>query len=123
VAHDGKYEEGRNWANGVLEPITTNPGDVIDNVIIKLTEPATVKGTVVDGLGNPVPNRQVTASAFDKVDNGCYEPTVRTDANGNFEIKFIRPGKHYVQAYEGTSQMVTVEAGQILEGVKLVLPK
>jgi hypothetical protein len=133
VAHDGKFEQWRNWANGVLKPIQTNPGDVIENVIIKLTKPATVKGTVVDGSGNPIPNRQVRASAFDKLENRYYDPTVRTDANGNFEIKFIRPGKHYIQAYpfwlsaeqapEGTSQIVTVSEKQLLEGVKLIVEK
>lgn len=133
VAHDGKYEQWRNWANGVLEPIQTNPGDVIDNVIIKLTEPATVKGTVVDSSGKAVPNRQVIACSFDKLENRYYDPTVRTDANGNFEIKFIRPGKHYIQAYpfwlraeeapEGTSQIVTLDAGQMLEGIKLVVER
>ena len=129
VAHDGKYEQWRNWANGVLEPIQTNPGDVIENVIIKLTQPAAVKGKVVDSSGNPVPNNQVRASAFDKLENRYYDPTARTDANGNFEIKFIRPGKQYIQAYpfwlradeapEGTSVVVDLKPNQILEGIEL----
>lgn len=130
VAHDGKFEQWRNWANGVLEPIQTNPGNVINDIVIKLTEPAAVKGTVVDNSGKAVPNNQVRASAFDKLENRYYDPTARTDANGNFEIKFIRPGKHYIQAApfwlyaeqapEGTSQIVTVSENQLLEGVKLI---
>jgi protocatechuate 3,4-dioxygenase beta subunit len=133
VAHDGKYNQWRNWANGVLEPIVTNPGDVIENVTITLTQPGTVKGTVVDSSGNPIPNHQVRACAFDKLENRYYDPAVRTDVNGNFEIKFIRPGKHYIQASpfwlsaeqapEGTSQIVTVSEKQLLDGVKLIVEK
>ena len=130
VAHDGKYDQWRNWANGVLDPIQTNPGDIIENITIKLTQPAIVKGIVVDGKGNPVPNNQVRAHSFDKNENRYYDPTARTDANGNFEIKFIRPGKHYIQAYpfwldaaqapEGTSQIVTVKAQETVSGIKIV---
>jgi len=133
MAHDGKYNQWRSWANGVLEPIVTNPGDVIENVTITLTQPGTVKGTVVDSSGSPVPNHQVRASALDKLENRYYDPTARTDADGNFEIKFIRPGKHYIQAYpfwlsaeqapEGTSRIVTVSEKQLLEGVKLIVEK
>jgi beta-lactamase regulating signal transducer with metallopeptidase domain/protocatechuate 3,4-dioxygenase beta subunit len=130
IAHDGKFEEWRKWANGVLEPIQTQPGQIIENVVIKLNEPAVVKGSVVDTSGKPSANHQVRTSAFDKLENRYYDLTVRTDANGNFELKFVRPGKQYIQADpfwldanqapEGTSQIVTVEAGQTLEGVKLL---
>jgi protocatechuate 3,4-dioxygenase beta subunit len=130
VVHDGKYDQWRNWANGVLEPIQTNPGDVIENITINLTQPAVVKGTVVDNDGNPMPNHQVRAYSFDKLENRYYDPTARTDANGIFEIKFIRPGKHYIQAYPfwldaelapgGTSRIVTVKAQETVSGIKIV---
>ena len=32
VAHDGKYGQWRTWANGVLPPFRTTPGQVIDDV-------------------------------------------------------------------------------------------
>lgn len=129
VAHDGKYGQWRHWANGVLPPIRTKPGQQIDDVVLTLTSPATVKGRVLDADGKPVVDRQVRASAFDNLENRYYDPETRTNKDGSFELKFVRPGKHYIQAYpfwieaesapKGTSQVVTLEGGQILEGIEL----
>jgi len=99
VAHDGEYDEWRKWANGVLQPIKTSPGDIINDIVIELGQPASVKGKVFDSSGNPAANHKVRSHAFDKLGNRYYDPTTRTDKNGNFEIKFIRAGKHYIQAY------------------------
>jgi beta-lactamase regulating signal transducer with metallopeptidase domain/peroxiredoxin/uncharacterized GH25 family protein len=128
-AHDGKYGEWRNWANGVLDPIQTVPGQVIEDVTIALSEPGIVRGRVVDQQGQPVVDRKVRASATDKLENRYYDPTVRTDENGAFEIPFVRPGEHYIQvepfwlyaeeAPEGTSQAATVRAGAVTEGVEV----
>jgi len=41
VAHDGKYGEWRTWANGVLPPFRTRPGEVVRDVTVRLTLPAT----------------------------------------------------------------------------------
>jgi beta-lactamase regulating signal transducer with metallopeptidase domain/protocatechuate 3,4-dioxygenase beta subunit len=130
LAHDGKYNEWRKWANGVLQPIKTNPGDIINDIVIVLGKPASVKGKVLDSSGNPVPNHKVRSQAFDKLGNRYYDPTTRADENGNFEIKFIRPGKHYVQAYpfwltaeqapEKTSKIIKLEPGQTIYEVELV---
>ena len=54
VAHDGKWQQWRTWANGVLAPISTTPGQEINGVELKLTRPATVRGRVVDRRGKPV---------------------------------------------------------------------
>jgi hypothetical protein len=130
VAHDGKYRQWRKWANGVAEPIRTKPGEQIDNVILRLTVPATVRGSVVDKSGKPVANREVHASALDKMENRYYDSTTETDANGHFELKFIRPGQHYIQvapfwldaaqAPQGTNQIVELDPGDVLEGIDLV---
>jgi len=130
LAHDGKYNEWRKWANGVLQPIKTNPGDIINDIVIVLGKPASVKGKVLDSSGNPVPNHKVRSQAFDKLGNRYYDPTTRTDENGNFEIKFIRPGKHYVQAYpfwltaeqapEKTTKIIKLEPGETIYEVELV---
>jgi len=130
LAHDGKYNEWRKWANGVLPPIKTNPGDIINDIVIELEKPAFVKGKVLDSSGNPVPNHKVRSHAFDKLGNRYYDPTTRTDENGNFEIKFIRPGKHYVQAYpfwltaeqapEITTKIIKLEPGETIYEVELV---
>lgn len=98
IAHDGGYQEWRKWANGVSEPLMkTTPGEQIESFELKLNRPASVRGRVLDSAGRPVMDRAVRASAADLRDNRYYDPTTRTDAEGRFEIKFIRPGKHIVQ--------------------------
>jgi tetratricopeptide (TPR) repeat protein/protocatechuate 3,4-dioxygenase beta subunit len=97
-AHDGTYQQWRKWANGVLDPIQTRPGDELKNVVIKLTRPATVRGHVKDESGKPLVDREVRASAADKLENRYYDPTTTTDKEGNFELRFIRPGDHFIQA-------------------------
>ncbi len=131
LAHDGEYDEWRKWANGVLRPIKTIPGDIINDIVIELGEPASVKGKVLDSSGNPAPNNKVRSHAFDKLGNRYYDSTTRTDKNGDFEIKFIRAGKHYIQAYPfwltaeqapgKTSNIVTLQPGQNLEGIELII--
>lgn len=130
MVHDGKYEEWRKWANGVLEPVKTMPGQEIGGVEIRLTRPAVVKGVVVDAAGKPVAGREVRASAHDRRENRYYDPTTETDTQGRFELRFVRPGKQYIQvapfwlqaeeAPQGTSQIVTAEEGKPVEDVKLI---
>jgi len=98
IAHDGDYQQWRKWANGVSEPFRTKPGQTIENFELRLNRPATVRGRVVDDDGKPVADRDVRAQASDMRDNRYYDPTFHTDADGKFEIKFIRPGKHSIQA-------------------------
>lgn len=130
MAHDGGYFEWRNWANGVNEPFRTRPGEVLEGVDIRLTRPATVRGRVVDAVGKPVADRQVRASAADTLENRYYDPTTTTDADGRFELKFIRPGEQHIQAYpfwlraidapKGTSGILELEPGEVREGIELI---
>ena len=70
------------------------------------------------------------AAAKAQNDNRYYVPTTRTDAEGNFELKFVAPGEHYVQvapfwldpveAPGGSSQTVTVTGDAPVEGVALI---
>jgi protocatechuate 3,4-dioxygenase beta subunit len=76
----------------------TIPGQEINDVVIKLTNPVTIKGRVTDENDNPVANRKVHAHAADKLENRYYDPFTVSDANGNFSIDFLRPGSHYIQA-------------------------
>jgi len=131
MVHDGDYHEWRHWANGVAAPMKTSPGQVIENFDLQLTRPAVIRGQVTIN-GKPVANREVRTHDFDKQENRYYDPTVLTDAEGKFELKFVRPGKHYLQvepfwldaqdARQG-STVVEVEAGQILEGIDLSAPQ
>jgi thiol-disulfide isomerase/thioredoxin len=128
IVHDGEYGEWRQWANGVHEPMQTKPGQVIENHDLQLTQPAVIRGRVTFA-GKPAANREVRTHAFDKLENRYYDPTTTTDADGRFELKFVRPGKHYLQvepfylsaeeAPQGT-RIIEVEAGQVLEGQDLV---
>lgn len=130
VAHDGKYGQWRKWANGVYPPIQTKPGQELRDVTLTLTRPATVRGKVVDAQGKPVAGREVRAHAKDKLENRYYDPTTRTKADGTFELRFIRPGEHYIQAApfwlaaeeapDGSTHIATLAAGQVLERIQLI---
>jgi protocatechuate 3,4-dioxygenase beta subunit len=130
VAHDGKYGEWRKWANGVLRPVRTTPGQELRDVTLTLTRPATVRGKVVYAKGNPVAHREVRAHAADKLENRYYDPTTTTRADGTFELRFVRPGEHFIQAApfwlaaddapHGSTRKLRLTAGQTAEGVELV---
>ena len=110
--HDGKYGEWRRWANGVLPPIRTQPGQEINGVEIRLRRPAIVRGRALDKAGDPVVGQTVQASAADKLENRYYDPQATTDREGRFELKFVRPGKQTVRlevAQEGGYLAPTAE--------------
>src|SRR5271170_1834924 len=92
IVHDGGYGQWRKWANGVLPPIRTKPGQELNDITLTLTRPAVVRGKVVDADGNPVANREVRTVGGDLQENRYYDPTVKTDKNGNFALKYVRPG-------------------------------
>ncbi|MGO9920510.1 MAG: carboxypeptidase regulatory-like domain-containing protein [Isosphaeraceae bacterium] len=128
VAHDGKYQEWRNWANGILPAFAAKPGQEIRGVELKLTKPATVRGRVTDRDGKPIANREVRAAAADLLENRYYDPTVKTAADGTFELKFIRPGEQSIQvapfwldprqAPVELSQTLTLKPGEIKADVE-----
>jgi hypothetical protein len=130
MAHDGKYQEWRKWANGVRPPIQTVPGTEIKDVTLTLTKPATVRGKVVDVHGKPVARREVRAHAADKLENRYYDPTTTTKEDGTFELRFVRPGEQYIQAApfwltaeeapaNSTRRLRLVE-GETVEAIELV---
>ncbi|MFL5327503.1 MAG: carboxypeptidase regulatory-like domain-containing protein [Gemmataceae bacterium] len=124
VAHDGKYNEWRTWANGHLPPIRTTPGQVIEGVTLKLNEGAIVRGKVVDKQGRPVIGREVRAQAADKLENRYYDPTTTTKSDGTFELKFIRPTSQWIQvapfwligsdAPPESSRTLTLKEGEVV---------
>jgi hypothetical protein len=127
VAHDGAYDQWRSWANGVLPPIQTVPGQKIENVEIRLTRGGSVKGRVLDRAGLPCPRVQVRAQAADQLENRYYDPTTITNDDGSFEIRLIRPGDHTIESlvhasgalYISDSRSVTVKAGETVEGIEV----
>jgi len=133
VAHDGKYEEWRTWANGVLLPIRTKPREEINDVTLRLTRGATVRGRVTDAQGKPVAGHEVRASAADRRENRYYDPTTTTRDDGTYELKYVRPGEQFIQvapfwldakeAPEGSSQTLTLAPGKSKDGVNFQIQR
>ncbi len=131
VVHDGEYQQWRNWANGVTDPFATQPGERLENVNLQLTQPATVRGRVIANGNQKVGDREIRAHAKDLRENRYYDPTTRTKDDGTFELKFIRPGEHLIQvapfwlaagnAPNGSSAAVSLEPGQVVDGIELTI--
>lgn len=127
IVHDGKYGEWRKWANGVSAPMQTRPGQVINGLDLQLTDPVTVRGRVLSG-GKPAANREVRAQSALRDENRYYDPTTKTNSDGTFELRFVRPGKHFIQAepfwLDATqakqgSAAVELKPGEVLEKLEL----
>lgn len=91
-----------------------------------------VRGKVVTEGGRGVAGRKVRAHSKDLQENRYYDPTVTTQEDGSFELKFIRPGDNWIQVEPfylsaagapSGSIVVTLEEGQLLEDVELTLPR
>ncbi len=130
IAHDGDYQQWRTWANGVTDPLETQPGEKHE-INIQLTRPAVVRGKVIADGGREVAGREVRAHAKDLRENRYYDPTVRTQADGSFELKFIRPGEHWIQvepfylsAGEAPAGSVEIRLaeGELRDDIELKLP-
>jgi protocatechuate 3,4-dioxygenase beta subunit len=129
VAHDGKYGQTRKWANGVGEVFQSKPGQRMENVTLKLTRGATVKGRALTNSGEPAVDKRVRAMMTDGLDNRYYVPETRTDKDGRFELKHIRPGDAMVQvepfwldpnqAPGGSTQTSTLADGETKDDVEL----
>ena len=87
-------------------------------------------GRVVDAEGKPVAGREVRVVPTALDENRYYDPTVRTDKDGRFTIKHVRPGENYVQvapfwllakqAPAASTKVIAIQAGDDLPGVDLV---
>ena len=98
VAHDGGYKEWRNWANGAGPALHTRPGEMIEGIELRLTQPCTVRGRVTDSEGRHPGGVDVRAISLAQNDNRYYVPSTKTDAEGRYELRFVAPGAHQIQA-------------------------
>ncbi len=83
-------------------------------------------------MAYPSAKREVRACATDRLGNRYYDPTVTTTDDGSYELKFMRPGEHFIQvapfwldprqAPEGTSRVITLAHGETKDGVNFQLP-
>lgn len=129
IAHDGEYDQWRDWANAVSEPLQTKPGQTFNDFDFKLTRGATVRGRVVADGDRVIGKREVRAHAADLRENRYYDPTVKVREDGSFELKFIRPGEQYIQVSpfwlrasegpQGSSVLVNLKEDEVLEGIEL----
>ena len=65
-------------------------------------------------------------------ENRYYDPTVKTEIDGSFELKFIRPSEQFLQvapfwldaaqAPPGTSHTLTLRPGETREGIDFRIP-
>ena len=88
-----------------------------------------MKGQVLDDSGNPLPDKQVRAISTDGLDNRYYVPETRTDKDGKYELKFIRPTEMMIQtepfwlqpgqAPGKSSQTITLDPKEVKEGIDL----
>lgn len=131
VAHDGGYGEWRKWANGKLPPIQTKPGDVIKDVVLALSPPCVVRGRVCDREGKPVPNYEVRSQPKARDENRYYAPSVQTNADGTFELKFVPPGENFIgspsfshkhaENPQASFKIVESKPNSPIEGIELVI--
>ncbi|WP_435020893.1 M56 family metallopeptidase [Tundrisphaera sp. TA3] len=122
VAHDGKFNESRDWADGLVPPFRTEPGQVIEGMTIRLTRPATVRGRVVERGGSPVAGRQIFAIPDDLRKNRRFSPSARTDEEGRFAIRCITAGKHEFSIGMGRdTASITLAEGETREGIEVTI--
>lgn len=132
IAHDGKFQEWCAWADGILPPFRTRPGEVMDNVAISLTRSATVRGSVAETASQPAAGREVRASAADKRENRFYDPTTNAVADDTFELRFIRAGEQHIEiapfwlyardAPDTSSRTLTLAEDKSKSGIELTAP-
>lgn len=99
TVHDGEYGQWRLWANGVGPVFEANAGQKIDALDLRLTRAGIVRGRVVDSLGKPVAKVYVQTTATDWLESNYYNPSIRSDDEGRFELRFVRPGRHLVHGW------------------------
>ncbi|MGI8905636.1 MAG: sigma-70 family RNA polymerase sigma factor [Candidatus Sumerlaeaceae bacterium] len=97
IAHDGAYQEWRQWANGFTPVVHTEPGQEVDGLVIKLTHPCEITGKVIDTKGQAVAGASVQSTSARKDENRYYTPSVKTAADGSFELNFVPPGEQFVR--------------------------
>jgi protocatechuate 3,4-dioxygenase beta subunit len=130
MAHEGRRQQWRTWANGVSPSWRTRPGQEIRDVDVRLTRPAAVRGRVVDPQGMPVADCVIRSRPMDRMEWHLYGPETKTDADGRYELRFLRPVPHSIWAgnnlyfgevpSDGSARDVTARADRVTDGVDLV---
>jgi len=89
--------EKENYAKSKQEKINVNPGEEKNDVILELTKPSFLAGTITDPDGNPLENVQihVYTSSGGTNSNG----NARTDEDGHYRIEGLYDAPHNVNLH------------------------
>ncbi len=91
--------------------------DSVDNDFAELPLPASIAGSVIDDLGNPIPGVTITLTGTD-VNGNAVTLTTTTDANGDYEFTDLIPGTYTVTetqpaGYGDTTDVVGSNGGTL----------
>lgn len=82
---------------------TLRPDEVrcVEPVSVVLPPTATLRGSVIDPAGSPVPGALVLVRSAGPADAGAVLGDAETDATGEFEVSGVEPGNHRIRACHG----------------------
>ena len=84
---------GDDSVNDVISAIDLTPGANATDYDFAEVPPSSIAGSVVDDLGDPIPNVTLTLSGTDDLGNPVTATTT-TDANGDYVFADLRPGTY-----------------------------
>lgn len=102
----------------------------LNGLKLHLSNPASIRGTVVNADGEPLPRARVIAVHFQHYGAWSFDyPKGASDENGKFHISDLHPGRYklqvfpeaYVNYFDPAPTSVSVTEGEDLRNIKLVL--
>jgi hypothetical protein len=82
-------------------PIGSEEGRCTDPIPVVLSRAVTLRGSVTDRDGSPLPEALVLARSRDRAEDAGVLGEAETDANGEFEMPGLEPGNYRVRACHG----------------------
>ncbi len=123
------------YASSFSEPFTAIQGLVTADVVVRMSKGGSLRGRIVDSYsGDPIAGAEVKTVDNMWVDEDLFqlfgelEPsaltkaTMRTDADGRFEIAVMTPGDYQVQVKARSYTPVFLNDVHIVEGQRTDLP-
>lgn len=90
----------------------------VEPISLVLSRAASVRGTVTDQAGSPLPAALVLVRSGAATDPGAVVGDAETDSNGEFEISGVEPGSYRIRACHGEHGCVE---GRVVPGLPLAL--
>ena len=117
---------GRGYTTTHQEPINTGEAGV-EGLTLTVEKGASISGIVVDGGGAPVSEAYVSATS----ENNGTDSSELTEPDGTFKLTGMKAGVYQLEAEsmesvnsgKATEQEVTVEKGESLTGLRIVLDR